>query len=318
MFRPSLRGLALVLLALAGTACGDRDAGQGALDARARAFDAQQQPWRAERRARLTRADGWTSLVGLHWIEPGEHYFGSDGDNGIRLAMGPPHAGMLSRKGDRFRVVPERGVALTLDGAPLKGSATLLTDADENGPSVLGFDDGKGLVTLIKRGERYALRVRHADAPTRTGFKGIDYWPGGEDWVVTAKFVPHAPGRTVPIANIVGTIENVPNPGAVEFEHDGRRFRIEALDEGEETLFLVFADRTSGRGSYPAGRFLDVPRPDAAGQVVIDFNKAYNPPCAFTAFATCPLPPPENRLDLEITAGEKTYRFEETQGERNA
>jgi uncharacterized protein (DUF1684 family) len=123
--------------------------------------------------------------------------------------------------------------------------------------------------------------------------------------------VPNAPGKMIPVANIIGITENVANPGAVEFQRDGKTYRIEALDEGDGVLSLVFADRTSGHGSYPAGRFLDAPMPDANGNVVIDFNKSYNPPCAFTPFATCPLPPPENRLDLEIVAGEKAYHFEE-------
>jgi uncharacterized protein (DUF1684 family) len=110
------------------------------------------------------------------------------------------------------------------------------------------------------------------------------------------------------VANIIGSMDAMSNPGVVEFQHDGKTFQLEALDEGEGVLFLVFADRTSGHGSYGAGRFLDAPMPDAQGRVVVDFNQARNPPCAFTAFATCPLPPPENRLDMAITAGEKAYR----------
>ena len=111
----------------------------------------------------------------------------------------------------------------------------------------------------------------------------------------------------VGIANIIGTTDEVANPGVVEFQRDGKTYRIEALDEGDDQLFLVFADRTSGHGSYPAGRFLYAPKPGVSDRVVLDFNQAYNPPCAFTPFATCPLPPPENRLDLAINAGEKTY-----------
>jgi len=302
----------LMLLALAVTACKDEEAARQAAEAKVQAFASTQQAWRDERRAKLTQPDGWTSLVGLHWIEQGEHYFGSDADNGIRLAVGPAHVGMLSRKDDSLRFVPEKGAALTLNGEPLTGAVTLLSDADPEGPSKLGFDDGKGLITVIKRADRYAFRVKHADAPTRTGFKGIEYWPGGNDWIITAKFVPNAPGKVIPIANIIGTTENVPNPGAVEFQRDGKTIRIEALDEGDGGLSLIFADRTSGHGSYPAGRFLDAAKPDAAGNIVLDFNKSYNPPCAFTAFATCPLPPPENRLDLEIVAGEKTYHFKES------
>lgn len=311
MLRLTTKLLPLLLLALAVTACKDEEAARQAAEAKVQAFASTQQAWRDERRAKLTQPDGWTSLVGLHWIEQGEHYFGSDADNGIRLAAGPAHVGMISRKDDRLRFVPEKGAVLTFNGEPLTGAVTLLSDADPEGPSRIGFDEGKGIITVIKRGDRYAFRVKHADASTRTGFKGIEYWPGGDDWIVTAKYVPNPPGKTIPIANIIGTTENISNPGAVEFQRDGKTYRIEALDEGDGVLSLVFADRTSGHGSYPAGRFLDAPMPDTGGNVVIDFNKSYNPPCAFTAFATCPLPPPENRLDLEIVAGEKAYHFEE-------
>lgn len=307
------RLLPLLLLAFAATACKDEESIRQAAEAKAQAFAAGERVWRDERRAKLTQPEGWTSLIGLHWVEEGKHYFGSDADNGIRLAAGPAHVGMISLEDGRIRFVPEKGAVLTFDGQPLTGAVTLVSDADADakGPSKLGFDDGKGVITVIKRGDRHALRVKHADAPTRTGFRGIEYWPGGSDWVVSAKFVPHPPGKTIPIANIVGTTQNVANPGAVEFQRDGRTFRIEALDEGDGVLSLVFADRTSGHGSYPAGRSLAAPLPDASGVVVLDFNKSYNPPCAFTAFATCPLPPPENRLDLQIVAGEKAYHFEE-------
>lgn len=266
------------------------------------AFAKEQQAWRDQRKADLTQPEGWTSLIGLHWIDPGAHYLGSDADNGIRLAMGPPHLGMIALKSGRLRFVPEKGAAVTLDGEPLNDGAVLAA-----GASKLAFDDGKGVATVIKRGERYALRVKHADAPTRIGFKGIAYWPAEAGWRLSGKFVPHPPGRTLAIANIIGTIDDVPNPGAVEFERDGKTHRLEALDQGGEGLFLVFADRTSGHGSYGAGRYLDAPKPDAQSRVTLDFNRAYNPPCAFTPFATCPLPPAENRLDLVIDAGEKTY-----------
>lgn len=319
MTRTAIRCAVLSLSLLSLQAC-QRDApsaaGAGATAASAApapvdaAFAQAQQAWRDQRRENLLKPDGWTSLIGLHWIEPGPHYFGSAPDNGIRLAMGPAHFGMLDlRKNGSVRFVPERGAPLTLDDVPLKGAATLVSDVDsgEAGPSRLGFDDGKGLATVIERGGRYALRVKHADAPTRTAFAGLDYWPADKSWKIEGKFVPNAPGKTIEIADIIGTLSHIPNPGAIEFQRDGRTYRIEALDEGEEELFLVFADRTNGHGSYGAGRFLYVPRPDAQGRVVLDFNRSYNPPCAFTPFATCPLPPPENRLDVAVLAGEKAY-----------
>ncbi len=276
--------------------------------AAAQAFAQQQEAWRTQRRADLLKPDGWTSLVGLHWITRGPHYVGSSGGSGIRLAKGPAELGLLDlRKDGTLHFVPARGVTLTLDDAPLRSATVLRSDEDENGPSRIGFDEGKGIATVIKRGDRYALRVKHADAPERTGFKGLGYWPAEQGWRVNARFVPHPAGKTLQIANIVGTIDAVPNPGAVEFEHGGKPYRLEALDQGDGQLFLVFADRTNGRGSYGAGRFLEAALPDAQGRVVLDFNHSYNPPCAFTAFATCPLPPQENRLDLVVAAGEKAY-----------
>lgn len=128
---------------------------------------------------------------------------------------------------------------------------------------------------------------------------------------MNARFVPHAPGKTLPIVDITGLTTQMPNAGALEFERDGRTWRLEALGEPGRELFVIFADRTSGHGSYPAGRYLDVAAPDANGQVQVDFNHAYNPPCAFTPFATCPLAPPENRLDLRIDAGEQAYHAPE-------
>lgn len=270
-------------------------------------FAKEQQEWRDQRREALTRADGWTALIGLHWVEPGGHYLGSAPDNGIRLVKGPAHLGMIELRDGALRLVPDKNAALTLDGQPLRAAAPLRADDHVEGVSKLGFDEGKGLATVIKRGHRYALRVKHADAPSRLGFTRLEYWPAQQSWQVAGRFLPHPPGKTLPIANIIGTIDATPNPGVVEFEHGGGAYRLEALDGGKGALFLVFADRTNGHGSYGAGRFIDVPAPTAQGEVVIDFNRAYNPPCAFTAYATCPLPPLENRLDLKVDAGEKSY-----------
>ena len=271
------------------------------------AFAAAQQAWRDQRKADLTKPDGWTSLVGLHWIDTGSHYIGSDADNGIRLAAGPAHLGLLTLKGDTVRFAPESKVAVTVDGQPGSRSITLRSDADPAGPTLIGFDDGKGIASVIKRGPRYALRVKHADAPTRTGFVGLTYWPADRSWQIPGRFVAHPAGKTLDVVNIIGSTDAVSNPGAVEFERDGKSYRLEALDEGDGKLFLILADRTSGQGSYGAGRYLYANMPDAQGRVLLDFNQAYNPPCAFTSFATCPLPPAENRLDLQITAGEKAY-----------
>lgn len=302
---------ATALLACLLAAChGNDEAAKARAAAEARAFEASQQAWRQKRRDALLAPDGWTSLIGLHWIDEGAHYVGSDPDNGIRISKGPAHLGMVSLGKDHaLRFVPEKGVAVTVDGQPLAGGIALKTDAMEGGPTALVFDEGKGIATMIERGDRYALRVKHADADSRLHFTGLAYWPGGRDWRVQGTFVPHPPGRTIPVVNIVGMTEDIRNPGAIEFTRGEKTYRIEALDEGDGSgkLFLIYADRTSGHGSYPAGRYLYVDMPDAQGKVTVDFNHGYNPPCAFTAFATCPLPPPENRLDLPVEAGEKAY-----------
>ncbi|MGS1078660.1 DUF1684 domain-containing protein [Pseudoxanthomonas beigongshangi] len=270
------------------------------------AFVAAEQQWRGERRDDLLKPDGWTSLVGLHWIQLKAHYIGSGPDSGIRLAAGPAKLGMITDEDGRIRFTPEPGVAVTFNGQPLKGEVEIPGDHDES-PGVIGFDDGKGWLTVIERGGRHALRVKHADAASRLQFTGLTYWPIDAAWKIQARFIPHPPGKTIPIVDIIGTTTPSPNPGAVEFEREGRRYRLEALGDPASGLFFVLADRTSGHGSYPAGRFLDAPAV-ADGKVWLDFNQAYNPPCAFTPFATCPLPPPENRLDLAITAGEQTYK----------
>jgi uncharacterized protein (DUF1684 family) len=261
--------------------------------------------WRAERLARLTAPDGWTSLVGLHWIDPGAHYAGSAPGNGIRLATGPAEFGLIELKNGRVRLQPASTSGLSIDGKPARATV-LRADDDPAGPSVIGFDGGKGVATVIHRGDRYALRVKHADAPARSGFRGITYWPGGPGWIVDARFVPNPAGATLDIANIIGIVEPTPNPGRVEFRRNGNTYRLEALEGDDGGLFLVFADGTTGHGSYGAGRFVDTAAP-VDGRVRIDFNQAYNPPCAFTPFATCPLPPAGNRLKLAIAAGEKVY-----------
>jgi uncharacterized protein (DUF1684 family) len=287
---------------------GDPEAARAEAAAQAR-FESARERWRDERREALLAPDGWASLVGLHWLERGAtHRVGSGPANGVRLAVGPASLGVMHVEAGGVRLVPAEGVQLTLDDAPLEGPVVLRSDADAAGPSRIGFDEGLGQATVIERGDRLALRVRHAAAPTRSRFAGLEYWPGGREWQVEARFDPNPDGHTMPVANIIGGLEAMPNPGAVVFEHGGQPHRIEALDEGDGTLFLIFADRTSGHGSYPAGRYLKAQKPDATGRLVLDFNRAYNPPCAFTDFATCPLPPPENRLDLAIEAGEKAYR----------
>ncbi|MCD0248032.1 DUF1684 domain-containing protein [Xanthomonas melonis] len=301
------RWLPGLLVAAALIGCGRETPSPAAPAELDKTFLADNAAWREERLRELRAPDGWTSLVGLHWLTLKAHYIGSSADSGIRLAVGPPKMGMVATEGRTVWFVPERGAALTVDGKPLSGRIRFQSDRDPQ-PTTIRFDDGKGVLSLIQRGDRYALRVRHADAPSRTNFAGLEYWPLDPSWRITARYVPNDVGKTIPIVDIVGITSTQANAGAIEFERDGKTYRLETIGEPGRPGFVVFADRTSGHGSYPAGRFLDLDVPDASGHVVVDFNRAYNPPCAFTPFATCPLPPPENRIDLAVSAGEKAYK----------
>lgn len=296
--------LAMTLTLAAGAASAVTGDGVDALSAEARATHAQSIAiWRAERVARLTQPDGWLSLVGLHWIEPGSHRLGRAPDSDIVLGTGPAHLGTLISDGDAFTLTLADGVDARIGDTPAR-SAKLVADAD-GAPTLVRF--GKASFTLIQRGDRYALRVRDPDAPTRRDFAGIDAFPTDPAWRFDARFVAHPEGRTIEIASIIGTLEAMKNPGALAFTRGGKDYRLEAIDDGSGQLFVIFADRTSGRETYGPGRFVYAELPQD-GRTVLDFNRAYNPPCAFSAFSTCPLPPPENRLDLAVTAGEKTYR----------
>lgn len=262
--------------------------------------------WRAQRIARLTAPDGWLSLTGLHWLEPGPNTLGSAADNAIVLAKAPAHLGTIEWRDDDtmvLRLASDGGVLV--DGETT--SETTVRDDRESNPTRVSF--GSVNFVVVDRGGRKALRVRDSEAATRTQFAGIESFPPDSSWRIVADWVPFDPPHTLETANVIGQMERYPVPGKAVFERDGRRHELLPVIEvpGDTQLFLIFADGTSGRETYGAARFLyaDPPRD---GRIVLDFNKAYNPPCAFTAFATCPLAPPENRLDLRVTAGEKKYR----------
>jgi uncharacterized protein (DUF1684 family) len=308
-FRPTLAALACATALLAGC---DRQPGHAGVDAAAtaarQAYERSILDWRAERVARLTKPDGWLSLVGMHWIDEGSTQVGTDPKFTTRLAVGPAKLGIVTVKDHAitFRAEPDAGV--TIDGQPAPEVATLVPDTTGE-PTVVGFNKGDASFIVIERGGRFALRVRDALAPTRTGFTGIDYFDIDPAFRFKATFAPHPPGTKIGIVNILGMEEPTNNPGTLTFEKDGKRYTLEALDDtGDGQLFIVFADGTSGHESYAAARFLYTDPAGPDGTTILDFNKAYNPPCAFTAFSTCPLPPPSNRLPFRITAGEKKAR----------
>ncbi|MET0289316.1 MAG: DUF1684 domain-containing protein [Pseudoxanthomonas sp.] len=277
--------------------------------------------WVAERDASLRKPDGWAALIGLHWLQGDVQRIGSGDGNDVRLLIGPAALGTVKQHDGVVSFVPASGSDVTVDGQPVRGALALKVAGKTPG-TTLAYDGGKGKINLIQRGDALALRVHHADAPTRAHFAGLDFWPAEPSWVVNARFVAHPAGKSIAIVNVIGHSSDVPNPGYVEFEKDGRTWTLEAFGDPAKSLSLMFKDATSGKESYGVGRYLEVGPVRADGHLAIDFNRAYNPPCAYTDFATCPIPPRENHLvqkdaqggpsRLAVLAGEKAYKGHES------
>jgi len=268
-------------------------------------YTQQIETWRAQRVERLKASNGWLSLIGLHWLKDGKNTVGSAKDNDIVLNAGPAHLGVVTLKGGNTSIELDPKSAATIDGkSAAKGE--LLDDTHEK-PTVVAF--GTANFYVIDRGGKKALRVKDSEAATRKNFVGIDYYPIDPKWRVEAKWVPFKPAHELEIPNVLGTVDKMPVPGKAVFERDGKTYELlPVLEEADaKEVWFIFADKTSAKETYGGGRFLysDMPKD---GKIVIDFNKAYNPPCAFTPHATCPLAPPENRLAIPVTAGEKKYR----------
>ncbi len=262
--------------------------------------------WRQSRFASLTSDSGWLTLVGLFWLQDGSNSFGSGSGNDLVLqnAALADTAGVFQVDGGSVTFSAQADGGVTLNGSAVD-SVSLRTDAGGD-PTVLA--SGPLRFFVIERGGKLALRVRDLNNSRRLEFRGLEYFPISAHWVVRARFVPYPPGKTIRIVNILGMEEDDPSPGAVEFTRNGRTWRLDTVQErGESQLFIMLQDATSGHETYGGGRFLYV-APPSGGTVTVDFNKAYNPPCALNDFATCPLPPPQNRLtQLRIAAGELKY-----------
>ena len=255
--------------------------------------------WRRERYRRLLLDTGWLTLAGLEWLRPGVNRVGSDPDGEAVLPAGPRWAGTVTLT--EARIVADG--SFTHAGTPADG---LRLETDLNGePTMLEL--GSLRFCIIERGERLGLRTWDTDSPARSEFKGIDHWPVDPAWRLGAR-LEATPGRTVRVPDVLGTIDEEASPGDLLFEAGGATHRLQALPGGDAgELWLVFGDASNGDGTYGGGRFLYLDAPDADGTVELDFNRAYNPPCVFSPYATCPIPWPENRLAIRIEAGERDW-----------
>lgn len=260
--------------------------------------------FRAEREAELKAENGWLSVAGLFWLKEGENRFGVDPSNEIVLPEGsaPPRAGAFEFHEGRttLRVAP--GAAVTLNGKPVTAQEVKTDETPI--PDIVRL--GSLSLTVIKRGERYGIRVKDLNSKQRREFRGLNWFPVRTIYRITARFVAYEQPKDIDIANVLGDVSKNPSPGYAVFSFRGKEYRLDPILEGKDKLFFIFADQTNNKTTYGAGRFLYTPLP-RDGKVTLDFNRAENPPCAFTRFATCPLPPRQNRLKVAIEAGERNY-----------
>ena len=261
---------------------------------------AEVEAWREQRYASLRHDLGWLTLAGLGWLRPGPNRVGAAADADVVLPGGPPRAGTLTLTDDG--VVVADG-AFVHDGTPARG-LRLTDDHDpESEPTLLELDRLRLIV--IRRGERLGVRTWDLDAATRREFAGIDHWPVDPAWRFDARFEP-TPGRRLLVPDVLGPGYEDDSPGDLFFRLGADEHRLQSLTGGPDgELWLVFGDATNGRETYPGGRFVYADPPGPDGRVVLDFNRAYNPPCVFSPYATCPLPWPANRLPVRIEAGER-------------
>jgi uncharacterized protein (DUF1684 family) len=262
--------------------------------------------WRQKRHDRLASEDGWLTLIGLKWLQEGENRVGKSHDNHIQIDGGPDYWGSVYLQPDGLRFVRAAGNEVSVDGQ-YPEEVTMVADTE-------------GEPTLVKSGnlsfhpifrESYALRIKDSQAPGRINFSGVENYEIQRDWRISGRLIPAEEGATIEIGNVLGQLYPSLVAGRFEFERNGKTHQLIALgDADSESLWIIFGDRTNNHETYGAGRFLYSDGLAENGWLVLDFNKSYNPPCAFNEYSTCPLPPQENRLDLMVTAGERDYHVE--------
>jgi len=259
--------------------------------------------WRTSRDQRLKQPDGWLTLVGLEWLKEGNNRIGSAADNDILLSGGPAYWGSVVLQDGQLSFSNSDPDLVKINNEPLT-EAVLIADTEAE-PSIIS--SGTLSINVIKR-ESYALRIKDSQARALLNFKGVDNYPIDESWRIDGRFTRAEAGTVVEIINVLGQVDESPVFGTFEFDKDGKTYSLLGIgDDDSESLWFMFTDRTSGHGTYGAGRYLYSDAMPENGRLTVDFNKAYNPPCAFNPYSTCPIPPPQNRMDLWVTAGEKDF-----------
>lgn len=264
--------------------------------------------WHQNRNERLNQPNGWLTLAGLFWLEEGNNRFGSDPDNHLVFPGGlvPAFMGVLHLKGESVSIIVADSIPILL-GDSLIIASELIKDSDGE-PDLLTWENLSWYI--IQRGDRIGVRLRDSQHPNYVDFKPTELFAVDSSWRVPATLVFFDSSTTVDIVNVLGDTEPSSTPGILHFEINGREYALTPLGDPDDTsYFIIFGDQTNGITTYGAGRFLVIPAADENGKTVIDFNKSYNMPCAFSPWATCPLPPPENQLSVAINAGELAYVY---------
>ncbi|TAG15686.1 MAG: DUF1684 domain-containing protein [Cytophagia bacterium] len=256
--------------------------------------------WHQHRIESLKSEDGWLNLAGLFWLNEGDNSFGSAASNALVFPeKSPKKLGVLTLKGGKVSLKTQKGVDIELKNAPTTPEYVF-----ENGKAIT-MQHGALRWFIIKRGPKYGVRLRDLANPVVAQFKGVERFAVREDWKITATFEAPQTPKTIAITDVIGLTSQQPLLGHAVFTINQKTYRLAATDAGDGKLFLIFKDKTAGVETYGAGRFLYADKPDETGKVTLDFNKAINPPCAFSTYATCPLPPAENNLPIRVEAGEK-------------
>lgn len=267
-------------------------------------FEADVMKWREERAARLrTNEKSWLGLAGLFWLKEGNNTFGSDRSCDFVLPpSAPKKAGVFTFKNGYVTVEPAPDVKITCNGGELSNRP--LRDDQQENPDFLFLD--KCILVVIKRGKSTLIRLWDTEHPARKGFKGLEFFPIKPEYRIVAKYNGYAPFKVVKQEDIIGEVHNAKMIGILTFKWGNDEYSLEAEDNGDGGLFIAFKDKTNANTTYAGGRYIETEKPQN-GQVVLDFNKAHNMPCAYTTYATCTLATPSNRLPFAVEAGEKKY-----------
>lgn len=263
--------------------------------------------WHARRITSLKKPDGWLSLRGLFWLKEGRNSFGASEQNRIKFPpeMTPEEMGWFILQENSVSVQIKDGIPVYFNDHEI--STMTLKDDSEGEPDILRY--GSLSWHIIKRGDRYGVRLKDSESKLLKNFTGIERFPVDPAWRVTATFQAYDSPKVIEVPNILGTISEDPSPGKLIFTIRGQSYSLDPIaDPEDKRWFIIFSDATSGEETYGAGRFLYIDAPAEDNTAIIDFNKSYNPPCAFTPYATCPLPPEQNHLNLRVEAGEKNFQ----------